>query len=184
MREIDTLTERNSHQVTSLGEARNRQYWVRYPGDASTLIDRDLEHSACFLRVLLLYWCLCFEFIVFFGNFGCRRWNGSYQSKYLSVTSIKPLFQWFWSIKTNLSWNILPGIENMPNVRDHDLSVYLRLQGNGLSIGGYEPHPDLLPDVSFFKWGCQSPSPTTCTYPGPHPPANIIPARWSIYFQF
>ena len=39
----------------------------------------------------------------------------------------------------------------MPNVRDHDLSVYLRLQGNGLSIGGYEPHPDLLPDVSFFK---------------------------------
>ena len=35
----------------------------------------------------------------------------------------------------------------MPNVRDHDLSVYLRLQGNGLSIGGYEPHPDMLPEV-------------------------------------
>eukprot|EP00116_Pleurobrachia_bachei_P004941 sb/3465203/ len=38
------------------------------------------------------------------------------------------------------------GIENMPNVRDHDLSVYLRLQGNGLSIGGYEPWPDMLPE--------------------------------------
>ena len=36
----------------------------------------------------------------------------------------------------------------MPNVRDHDLSVYLRLQGNGLSIGGYEPHPDMIADVS------------------------------------
>ncbi|XP_063689445.1 sarcosine dehydrogenase, mitochondrial-like [Bolinopsis microptera] len=40
----------------------------------------------------------------------------------------------------------IEGIENMPNVRDHDLSAYLRLQGNGLSVGGYEPHPDLLPD--------------------------------------
>ena len=24
----------------------------------------------------------------------------------------------------------IPGIENMPNVRDHDASVYLKLQGN------------------------------------------------------
>ena len=46
-----------------------------------------------------------------------------------------------------ISRDFIPGIENMPNVRDHDLSVYLRLQGNGLSIGGYEPWPDMLPQV-------------------------------------
>ena len=33
------------------------------------------------------------------------------------------------------------GIENMPNVRDHDASVYLKLQGDALSIGGYEIDP-------------------------------------------
>ena len=32
-------------------------------------------------------------------------------------------------------------IQNMPNVRDHDASVYLRLQGDALCIGGYEPNP-------------------------------------------
>ncbi|XP_074650089.1 sarcosine dehydrogenase, mitochondrial-like [Tubulanus polymorphus] len=35
----------------------------------------------------------------------------------------------------------IEGIQNMPNVRDHDASVYLRLQGDALSIGGYEPNP-------------------------------------------
>ncbi|XP_071948370.1 sarcosine dehydrogenase, mitochondrial-like [Antedon mediterranea] len=35
----------------------------------------------------------------------------------------------------------IEGIQNMPNVRDHDASVYLKLQGDGLSIGGYEPNP-------------------------------------------
>ena len=35
----------------------------------------------------------------------------------------------------------IEGIQNMPNVRDHDASVYLRLQGDGLSVGGYEPNP-------------------------------------------
>ena len=35
----------------------------------------------------------------------------------------------------------IDGIQNMPNVRDHDASVYLRLQGDGLSVGGYEPNP-------------------------------------------
>ncbi|XP_066953754.1 sarcosine dehydrogenase, mitochondrial-like isoform X1 [Macrobrachium rosenbergii] len=38
----------------------------------------------------------------------------------------------------------IEGIENMPNVRDHDASVYLRLQGDALSIGGYEKDPILL----------------------------------------
>ncbi|KAG8194546.1 hypothetical protein JTE90_013293 [Oedothorax gibbosus] len=35
----------------------------------------------------------------------------------------------------------IDGIQNMPNARDHDLSVYLRLQGDALSVGGYEPNP-------------------------------------------
>ncbi|GIY67017.1 sarcosine dehydrogenase, mitochondrial [Caerostris darwini] len=35
----------------------------------------------------------------------------------------------------------IEGIQNMPNARDHDLSVYLRLQGDALSIGGYESNP-------------------------------------------
>ncbi|GBM72943.1 Sarcosine dehydrogenase, mitochondrial [Araneus ventricosus] len=35
----------------------------------------------------------------------------------------------------------IDGIQNMPNARDHDLSVYLRLQGDALSVGGYESNP-------------------------------------------
>uniref|UniRef100_A0A8C1LH14 Sarcosine dehydrogenase n=1 Tax=Cyprinus carpio TaxID=7962 RepID=A0A8C1LH14_CYPCA len=35
----------------------------------------------------------------------------------------------------------IEGIQNMPNVRDHDASVYLRLQGDALSVGGYEHNP-------------------------------------------
>jgi len=35
----------------------------------------------------------------------------------------------------------IPGIENMPNVRDHDASVYLKLQGDALQVGGYETNP-------------------------------------------
>lgn len=49
--------------------------------------------------------------------------------------------------------NRIEGIQNMPNVRDHDLSLYLRLQGDALSVGGYEPNPvfiDQLPlDFAF-----------------------------------
>lgn len=41
----------------------------------------------------------------------------------------------------------IPGIENMPNVRDHDASVYLRLQGDALSVGGYEVNPIFLDRV-------------------------------------
>lgn len=43
----------------------------------------------------------------------------------------------------------IPGIENMPNVRDHDASVYLRLQGDALSVGGYENNPVFLDKVSI-----------------------------------
>ncbi|XP_072422224.1 sarcosine dehydrogenase, mitochondrial isoform X2 [Chiloscyllium punctatum] len=42
----------------------------------------------------------------------------------------------------------IEGIQNMPNVRDHDSSVYLRLQGDALSVGGYEPNPNFWEEVS------------------------------------
>lgn len=42
----------------------------------------------------------------------------------------------------------IEGIQNMPNVRDHDASVYLRLQGDALSVGGYEPNPIFWDEVS------------------------------------
>ena len=41
----------------------------------------------------------------------------------------------------------IEGIEGMPNVRDHDASVYLKLQGDALHIGGYEPNPILIEKV-------------------------------------
>ncbi|XP_037793833.1 sarcosine dehydrogenase, mitochondrial-like [Penaeus monodon] len=48
----------------------------------------------------------------------------------------------------------IPGIENMPNVRDHDASVYLRLQGDALSVGGYESNPVFLDKVEReFSFG-------------------------------
>ncbi|RHY32968.1 hypothetical protein DYB32_002079, partial [Aphanomyces invadans] len=41
----------------------------------------------------------------------------------------------------------IEGIQNMPNVRDHDASVYLKLQGDVLQVGGYEPNPIFWRDV-------------------------------------
>ncbi len=42
----------------------------------------------------------------------------------------------------------------LPNVRDHDLSVYLKAQGNALAIGGYETNPEFWPDVDpEFSFG-------------------------------
>ncbi|XP_037082640.1 sarcosine dehydrogenase, mitochondrial-like [Pollicipes pollicipes] len=41
----------------------------------------------------------------------------------------------------------IPGIEMTPNVRDHDASVYLKLQGDALSVGGYEYNPLFLDKV-------------------------------------
>ena len=39
------------------------------------------------------------------------------------------------------------GISGMPNVRDHDASVYLKVQGDALHIGGYEQNPLFWDDV-------------------------------------
>uniref|UniRef100_A0A803TVS4 L-amino-acid oxidase n=1 Tax=Anolis carolinensis TaxID=28377 RepID=A0A803TVS4_ANOCA len=46
----------------------------------------------------------------------------------------------------------IEGIQNMPNVRDHDASVYLRLQGDALSVGGYESNPIFWEEVSGDKF--------------------------------
>uniref|UniRef100_A0A8D3BLU5 Sarcosine dehydrogenase, mitochondrial n=1 Tax=Scophthalmus maximus TaxID=52904 RepID=A0A8D3BLU5_SCOMX len=44
----------------------------------------------------------------------------------------------------------IEGIQNMPNVRDHDASVYLRLQGDALSVGGYEQNPIFWDEFAFI----------------------------------
>lgn len=36
---------------------------------------------------------------------------------------------------------------DLPNVRDHDLSVYLKTQGDAMAIGGYEQNPEFWHDV-------------------------------------
>ncbi len=41
----------------------------------------------------------------------------------------------------------IDGIMGMPNVRDHDASVYLKLQGDALHIGGYEMNPVFWEEV-------------------------------------
>jgi sarcosine dehydrogenase len=41
----------------------------------------------------------------------------------------------------------IEGIQNMPNLRDHDASVYCKLQGDALSVGGYEPNPVFIEEV-------------------------------------
>ena len=43
----------------------------------------------------------------------------------------------------------IEGIAGMPNVRDHDASVYLKLQGDALHIGGYENDPVFWDEVRF-----------------------------------
>jgi len=56
----------------------------------------------------------------------------------------------------------IDGILGMPNVRDHDASVYLRVQGSALQVGGYEQNPlfwdQVDPDFSYglfdLDWDC------------------------------
>ncbi|QQP39642.1 Uncharacterized protein FKW44_020589, partial [Caligus rogercresseyi] len=42
----------------------------------------------------------------------------------------------------------IEGIQNYPNIRDHDLSIYLKLQGDSLHIGGYENNPIILDELT------------------------------------
>lgn len=47
----------------------------------------------------------------------------------------------------------VPGIQGLPNIRDHDLSVYLKLQGDSLAIGGYEVDPVFWTPEPDFAFG-------------------------------
>lgn len=44
----------------------------------------------------------------------------------------------------------IEGISGMPNVRDHDSSIYFKLQGDALSVGGYENDPIFIDQVGLF----------------------------------
>lgn len=41
----------------------------------------------------------------------------------------------------------IPKAKNLPNVRDHDGSVYFRVQGESLLMGGYERNPTILEEI-------------------------------------
>nr|CAG4648492.1 EOG090X014D [Polyphemus pediculus] len=48
----------------------------------------------------------------------------------------------------------IDGISGMPNVRDHDSSIYFKVQGDSLSVGGYEKDPtfvDQIPKNAVFS---------------------------------
>jgi len=38
-------------------------------------------------------------------------------------------------------------VRGMPNLRDHDEAIYFRIQGDALSIGGYEMNPVIIDKV-------------------------------------
>lgn len=48
----------------------------------------------------------------------------------------------------------IEGLGFVPNIRDHDLSVYMKYQGKSLAIGGYEPNPMFIEDLpADFHFG-------------------------------
>jgi len=44
-------------------------------------------------------------------------------------------------------FDTIEGVKGLPNMRDHDGSVYFRVHGDTLMIGGYEPDPIILDKV-------------------------------------
>lgn len=41
----------------------------------------------------------------------------------------------------------IEGVADLPNIRDHDSSIYFRIQDNSLCMGGYESNPAILEQV-------------------------------------
>ena len=41
----------------------------------------------------------------------------------------------------------IPEVEGLPNLRDHDASIYFRVQGQSLCMGGYETNPIVMDKV-------------------------------------
>lgn len=46
----------------------------------------------------------------------------------------------------------LMDVQGLPNIRDADFSLYFRVQGGTMSIGGYEPNPIILKSVSYILY--------------------------------
>lgn len=46
----------------------------------------------------------------------------------------------------------IEGLQNLPNIRDPDTSLYFRIQGSSLVIGVYEQNPIVLPSVSLYRF--------------------------------
>lgn len=46
----------------------------------------------------------------------------------------------------------IPGVQGYPNVRDHDGSVYIKMNGSSMSMGGYESNPIILKSVCRLSW--------------------------------
>ncbi|XP_072936264.1 sarcosine dehydrogenase, mitochondrial [Epargyreus clarus] len=42
----------------------------------------------------------------------------------------------------------IPEIRNCPNIRDHDVNLYIKIQGETCQVGGYEDNPIILDQVS------------------------------------
>lgn len=45
----------------------------------------------------------------------------------------------------------MKNVKDLPNIRDHDGKIYIKPQGESLSIGGYEPNPIILQSVSNLQ---------------------------------
>lgn len=43
----------------------------------------------------------------------------------------------------------IEGVSVLPNIRDHDSSIYFRVQGDSLCLGGYESNPAILDQVGI-----------------------------------
>lgn len=40
-------------------------------------------------------------------------------------------------------------VKGVPNIRDHDASIYFRIQGESICMGGYEKNPEVLKEVIY-----------------------------------
>lgn len=50
----------------------------------------------------------------------------------------------------------IEGVSNLPNIRDHDSSIYFRVQGDSLCLGGYESNPAILDQVNIIRINFQN----------------------------
>lgn len=44
----------------------------------------------------------------------------------------------------------MENVKGCPNLRDHDASIYFKIQGSSIQIGGYESNPLILQSVRYY----------------------------------